>query len=262
MKLYNPIIEKGRDLTAADRELIVSPAHDKPGRSAALLWESLFEIEGVYVPQSVYRFFKQTEPFSNINFLESIPEHHSAFDNLGKGRMHDLLIQAQWEEEKIIIAVEAKVDEPFDNQTIKEYRTTGEATLTSGKNSNKPARISKLIKAIFPEWQHSEVENLKYQLLQATAGTLAEAKTRNAAKAIFCVLNFKPMEPGLDYSTKNALNSKNMDDFFRAFTNVATQQMATNQLHGPFYVPGDADIPSDIPLYFLKLEQVFNSPKN
>lgn len=170
--------------------------------------------------------------------------------------MQDLMIEAEYLGERIVITVEAKVDEPFDNRTIGEYLRSGLATQESGRNSNKAARIEKLLNAIFPKSQHTTVQNLKYQLLPATAGTLAEARKLNATKAIFCVLNFKPEAPSEEYVYKNKQNDKDLNEFMQALS-FGIDQAESDLLYGPITVPGDAEIPNDVPLYFLKLEQVF-----
>ncbi len=259
MKLFNPLIANGRQLSATDRALVVSPAHDKPGRSAALLWESLFEVPGIFIPKAINDFLINHPDFYNSTYKEIIPEHHTAFDNLGKGRMHDLLIELEFNDLKTVIAIEAKVDEPFDSRTVKEYLDEGISIIDAGKNSSRPQRVTKLLKAMFAPSLHASALSVKYQLLQATAGTLTEAKLRGADRAVFCILNFKPDNPSAQFTAKSQLNRQHLADYCSLFAGESVVLGGNNNFIGPFTVPGDADIPGNIPLYFLCLEQQFQT---
>ncbi len=99
------------------------------------------------------------------------PEMSTKFDNYGKGRTHDLGIYGKTVSGKrIFIGVEAKVNETFGGTVQSVYDKV--AYLKSvGKNSNLDARIEGLKKKYFPDLP---LDDIRYQLLYAIAGTLCE----------------------------------------------------------------------------------------
>ena len=72
--------------------------------------------------------------------------------------------------EKVIIGIESKVDEPFSDSLEKIY------SKHLKKDSNKNNRIDELCIALFGQKYNSDFSHIKYQLLTATGGLLAEGK--------------------------------------------------------------------------------------
>ncbi len=105
--------------------------------------------------------------------LESgIPELEIRFDAYGHGREHDLGIYGKTSSGKtIFIGVEAKVDESF-NETVADVYLKAKAKELAGISTNLPSRIEDLITLNFKNID-SKVFELRYQLLYATAGTVA-----------------------------------------------------------------------------------------
>ena len=101
----------------------------------------------------------------------AIPDMSTKFDDYGKGRTHDLGIYGKTVSGKrIFIGVEAKVNETFGGTVQSVYDKV--AYLKSvGKNSNLDARIEGLKKKYFPDLP---LDDIRYQLLYAIAGTLCE----------------------------------------------------------------------------------------
>ena len=130
------------------------------------------------------------------------PEAETKLPSRGKGRNHDLLLYS----EKLVIGIEAKVDEPFGNN-----RSILQESNKASKG--KKARIDWLLRTILPNGrglQDREVGNLKYQLFTATAGTLLEAAKRDLEECIFLVLAFHPKGDPV-----NQANKKSFEDFVR-----------------------------------------------
>lgn len=185
----------------------------------------------------------------NLKFELCSPEHVSKLDNYkGNARNHDLLITATDQNgEKFIISVESKVDEPFD-LTVEGRREAAMADIFKNPRSKAQYRINDLLEAIFvkPNAKHEE---LRYQLLTAIAGTLAEAKKQDAKKAIFLVQTF------ISNNMKSKLHRQNQMDFdylIKLLTSGKQEIIHDGDLVGPFTFPGNEFIPGDVELWVGK----------
>lgn len=108
----------------------------------------------------------------SVEFKRAIPEMEVRFDQFGRGRVHDLGITGLTASGKsLFVGVEAKVDEPF-GALVREAYLSAKARQIAGKSSNAPERIEQLLKLHFHTPSPSMFE-VRYQLLYATAGTLA-----------------------------------------------------------------------------------------
>jgi hypothetical protein len=187
-----------------------------------------------------------------LDFKLCSPEHVSYFDKYtGNGRNHDLLINAtNPNREKFIISVESKVDEEF-GPTIGKYLDKIQKKKNNGQNSNADKRIEDLRKAIFPNISISDFGELKYQLLTAIAGTLAEAKKQEAKKAVFLVQTF------ISNNMKSKLHRQNQLDFdylIKLLTNGKQEIIHDGDLVGPFTFPGNEFIPDNVELWVGKYD--------
>ena len=139
---------------------------------------------------------EKISPKLTINKAVAEIEHHSKFDNYGKGRMQDLAI---WEngvgKMRYFIGIEAKVDEPFNSQTI------GEA-----KNDKKD-RVEDLIERYLPNRNEKGIDEMRYQLLYYLAGSVCE----NSDLILMPILVFKT-ESYNDNRGDN--NKKDFEKFF------------------------------------------------
>lgn len=138
-----------------------------------------------------------------IDEIEKVTiEGRVAFDNYNHSREHDLAVVARTESnQSVFIGIEAKVDESFGSNTIKQYET---AALKKSKNSKVPARI-KGLKEYFPKAKDDEFQKLQYQLATATAGTLCAKTDKNSDfdYYVFMVLVFKTSLYNEDNGEKN-----------------------------------------------------------
>jgi len=136
--------------------------------------------------------------------------------DLGTGgpRNHDLLMIGK----NCVIGLEAKVSEPFGNNTVEQEWEKAETV------NKKEKRIPGLIKFLSNK-DHSDfkstptsIKNLQYQLLTATVGTILEAKRRKKKQAIVLVLIFTGNVAKEDgYKQKIDRNNKAFDAFNKEF---------------------------------------------
>lgn len=194
--------------------------------------------------------YRQTLKGFDLEFELCSPEFVTRFDKYnGNGRNHDLLILAKdKKEEKVIISVESKVDESY-GQLVGPCLKSIKRQKEEGKASNADFRIEELRKAIFPQLEPNVFESLKYQLLTAVAGTLAEAKIQGTKKAIFLVqtLLTSSMDKG-----KHRKNQRDLDSFINVISNGKYPNIRDNDLLGPFKFPGNQFIPDDVKLWIGK----------
>ena len=118
-------------------------------------------------------------------------------------------------QEKVVVSIESKVDETF-GQTIGTYLRAIERRIQNGEVTNAGFRIEQLKEAFFPTIGQTVFESLRYQLLTAIAGTLAEAKNQQAKKAIFLVQTF--VSSNMD-SKKHRQNHRDLDHFLEVISN-------------------------------------------
>ena len=152
-------------------------------------------------------------------------EYVTALPGAGEGRNHDAVLY----NEDIVITIEAKADETLGNLIGEELKNA---------SVNKLNRISKLLEYIF-EGSFKDYQNLRYQLLTASVGTLLEAKKQNLATAVMTVLVFKTNGDVIE--EKLASNHKDIEEFLTA--------VGAYEENGLYVIPNN----TDIKLYFKEI---------
>lgn len=211
----------------------------KDYRSAKELAKSWFRHGGAQIPEELSELLNNNTATKKLKIKYVLPEKETRLDNYGKGRTHDLILIGENENENILIAIEAKVDEPFGELISKYLKKTN-------SKSNIPLRIEQLNKSLFRVKPSSD---LRYQLLHSIAGTLIEAKAHNASMAIFVVHEFCS-------SSSNPIKRKrNQDDLNEFVSSLLTKTtlVESNDLIGPIKIPGSTLIPWEISLYIGKI---------
>ncbi len=214
------------------------------GRSAketAILWSS-------GIPQE----FKAVLQPINLKYKFCSPEFNSKFDKYGGNvRNHDLLIIAENKSgKKMVISVESKVDEEFA-KTLDKTIKAAKKSLIDNPNSKRLIRIKELRKVIFGSVSKEQLV-IRYQLLHAIAGTLADAKRQETKTAIFLVQTLITSEINRN---KYDQNQKALNDFLKLFTKDEHTSIKDGELLGPFRILGKTDlIPNDVDLWIGKYE--------
>lgn len=142
--------------------------HWKAGRSAHSIADFIINRSG---EKRIAKLLERVVP-EEVVLEKAIPEFEVRFDQYGRGRVHDLGVFGTTQSGKsIFIGIESKVDESF-NRTVSEVYLEAKAKQIAGETTNAPARIEDLIRRNFHNIDPSVFE-LRYQLLYATAGTVA-----------------------------------------------------------------------------------------
>lgn len=163
--------------------------NSKQGTSAptlAAVWAGPVEVMGAL----------QNQPeFEGLRLTHIAVEAQSAVDDFSGPRNHDLVAHGELPNgERVIVCVEAKAGESFGatvaQQTAAATRAKANAD-QAGKTSNAQDRLTGLLERFvgYPAAEQ-RVQELRYQLLTALAGTLSEAEEAAALHAVLMIHEF------------------------------------------------------------------------
>lgn len=212
--------------------------HWQDGRSAKELAKAWFRAENP--PANLTNLF--LTHFSKIEFWEGRPERETRLPEFGEGRNHDLWLQGSADAKLFTVCIEAKVDEPFGNQSVGAYRASGIARREDGESTRVPERIDSLLRIVGV--RDAAWDELRYQLLTGVAGTVLQARLDNASHAAFVVWEFRP--PPADKKAekieakKRAANARELD-LLLTLLRGETTRFESGMLYGPFPF-GDVEI--------------------
>ena len=217
------------------------------GRSAKELAKAWFPASGMArVPVELEKLLASHDDVIGAEITHGSPEVRIRLDDFpGETRNADLVLLSSRGKEQIVLTIEAKADEPFD-------MTIGEKLDSAPKGSNIPKRVEQLCLALFGSTpaDKSSLKNLRYQLLNATAATLIEAKQKNACKAVFVIHEFVTDKTA---SEKLNANQNDLVSFTKELSRGAVTSVPSGVLFGPLNVPGGTYVPANMPLYLGKI---------
>jgi hypothetical protein len=180
------------------------------------------------------------------------PECQIPFDSrAGEPRNADLAFVGRRGEAKVAVTIEAKADEPYGATIAKTACDAFERRIVNPRSQG-VERIVDLITSLLPPWEKGcpHVEGLYYQLLTATAGSIAYARIHGAAIAVMIIHEFRTEK------TDDALHGRNEEAysaFLHRIRGSAPSQDELGSLLGPFLVPGTPLFDSPPALYIGKI---------
>ena len=181
---------KGNDIATLDQwRTCVRSEHWKQGRSAYSLADFILNRNGAKILES-----RVSSALSQPVRLESAtPEYRASFDHYrGNPSNLDLGVWGQMGfESTLFVGLEAKVDEPFGDNTVCERYRAAIRELSKNPRSRGGDRIKNLLSLYFSDPSDpcdSRFSQIRYQLLTGTAGTVA----RQQDLSIFYVLVLSP----------------------------------------------------------------------
>lgn len=168
------------------RDLLASPEkHWQCGKSAKALaycWENC---EGF--PLEVEMILKQSNAFDRIELLLAFPEWVVKLPGRGRQSYNDIWALAKVPNGLVSIAVEGKVDEPFD-KTLGQWKKNA--------SQGKLKRLKYLISCL--GLNAEPPSHVRYQLLHRTASAAIMAERFGASAAVMLVQSFSPTDKGFD----------------------------------------------------------------
>jgi hypothetical protein len=169
----------------------------QPGTSAPTLaaaWSGPLDLLGALATQP---------ELASITVNRALVEAKASFDShRGNVRNHDLVLHGTTQhDEAVVVCVEAIAGEPLGN-TVTEQRKQAQRAERINDNSQAVTRLDELV-ARFCRHRPDDARSgaLRYQLLTAWAGTLADAA--EAAHAVFVLHEFRTDERPEDRSAHN-----------------------------------------------------------
>lgn len=221
------------------------------GRSAKEAARAWLEGKSLTMPSEINSALANSDYFGNILKWEAEPEARLKFDDFkGEPRNSDLSVKVIDEMGPYLLTVEAKADESF-GQTIAKTYAQATARLLDNPRSNGINRILQLSYIILGMNNENEIQktSIRYQLLTACAGTLAEAEKHGYGRAVMLIQEFITNKTN-DINHKK--NTKDLLDFVSLISCGKVQSMDSGAIYGPFRTPGQTTRKSQVDLFFCK----------
>ena len=249
MEFFNT---RGRPLrSVVDWQCLAPPAakhHWAAGRSALELARDWMEGDAA---ERTTALLGSRPELAGVVLRDGIAEKLTRFDDIRGGpRHHDLLVHATAPSGEVVIGVEGKADESFD-LTLRDY--VANALRRRPETTRAPERLDRLTTTFFGATLDDEPElgDLRYQLLAALAGTLADAKLDNARHAVLLVHEF------VTERTSDRLHAQNgaaLDAFVARLGAEVAAGDDSAWITGPVVVRGDGRwLPAELPVFVAKL---------
>lgn len=203
------------------------------------------------VPEELTALFDSRAETRGLVVDEALPEHRVSFDaHGGEPRNADLALIGRASGSKIAVTIEAKADESFGATVARTVADALERGIGNPR-SRGVRRVEDLVRALLPTRGKGlpHVGDLRYQLLTATAGTLAYAASEHASLAVLIVHEF------ITDQTTDIRHANNVADLERFVRRLAGDQVSSvrgQSLLGPFSVP-EASPFRGIPLLIGKI---------
>ncbi|OGT34152.1 MAG: hypothetical protein A2W28_06600 [Gammaproteobacteria bacterium RBG_16_51_14] len=191
------------------------------------------------------------------------PELVTPLPERGEGRNHDLVLIGKRRGLSVTICVEAKVDEPFGNQTVGGYWLEARKKRDRIKNpvtSKAPERIESLLRIVFgnsAKPDHDPWSGIRYQLLAAIAGTVLQAEQAGSFFAVFAVHEFHTDAIDGDRALEN---TSAFEHLVRVLTGHHELKVEPGKLYGPIRIFANQYLHKDKELLVGKAVSVWRVP--
>ena len=223
------------------------------GRSAKECARAWLELNPDYVPAEISQALCGHPDLGRIlPGWSAEPEARIRFDSCrGEPSNLDVLLTVEDEGGPLVIAVEAKADEPFGKDRRGHLREVSERRAKNPRSQG-VARLEQLAAAILgvPGDRLPEVGKLRYQLLTASAAALAEAQRQSAHRTVVIIQEFVTARTS---DQKHHDNAKDLNAFVHKLSDGVVATVAEGTVRGPLELPGHALIDSPIQFYIGKV---------
>jgi len=228
--------------------------HWVDGRSAKELAKAWFPVEGdPQVPPELKSLLDSREDTRGIVFDEGEPERAVVFDGCGgEPRNADLVLWGRMPGGKVLVSIEAKADEPFGDIAGEYVRQS----IARNPRTRIPERFSLLCQRVLGvDADNGEALTLRYQLLTAVAGTLADAASRGAETAVFVVHEFI----GMTDDGKVDANAADLNRLVKLLSRGSIDAISPGTMAGPFEVSGNEHFAGTERLFIGKCRRILDA---
>lgn len=235
--------------------------HWKEGRSAFELARAWTETETPHAPPDLQHILDFCPHTRGLILDRGVVEHETPLPFGSRGpRCHDLVLWGRRADNRFLLSIEAKADEPFGATIACELEKALKRPVTRFPDRLHWLTCGLLDTPAFtaPNRLNPAIADISYQLLTAIGGTVVEAARGNAHAAIFLVHEFRT---ALTRDEKMDRNGDALDGFLRAFQaaqGLADQglPLVSGHMIGPIPLRPiliSPSFPAHIPLYIGKL---------
>ena len=208
-----------------------------PDRSAMETARAWLTVSSPQLPEEVAAALLSHPSFGPCRAWTGEPEVRLKFDAFpGEPRNTDLLLVCSDAHGDYLVAVEAKADEPFADLASDALADAVEPKIAN-PGSNALVRIEQLAAAILGARAANtpRLRDIRYQLLTAAAGVLAEANRLNISRAVLLVHEFVTDKTRDENHHRNAAD---LGHFVARLSSGRITALASGSIVGPFAVPG------------------------
>jgi hypothetical protein len=207
---------------------------------------------GPRVPDEIVRLLNSHPDLVGWDLEKVTPEHVVSFDPWGGPRHSDLAGWGSNGKGHFCLHVEAKADESFD-ELVGRILDSAARKIANDENTNVVSRVQGLAASLLPARTPNGVKlgDLRYQLLTAVAGLLADALKSEVRQAVFVVQEFSSKETR---QINHERNRRDLDNFVACLSRGQVQNLVAEKLEGPFKVPGMPLFENPAALYIGKVE--------
>ena len=213
-----------------------NPDQWKNGRSAKECAQAWL-VNPDCVPEEISQTLRSHPDFGRIlPGWSAEPEARVPFDSFKGERANlDMLLTAEDEGGPLVVAVEAKADEPF-GKTVENTLREADKRKANNLRSREMDRLEKLAADIFgvPGDRLQEVGKLRYQLLTASAAALAEAQRQSAHRAVVIIHEFVTDQTS---DKKCCDNAKDLNAFVCKLSDGVVTTVVEGTVQGPLVRP-------------------------
>lgn len=217
---------------------------DRSAKEVARAWlENPFEL-----PPEISALLSSSGDFEGLKVDLIEPEARLPFDGYNGPRNADLALRAVDLRGPVGVTVEAKADEKF-GKTVSEVFADALEVLVENPRSRRLARITELSQSLFRKKLegHVSIDQLRYQLLTATAGTLAHATNIGSSRAVLIIHEFVTSDTKISNIEQN---STDLTAFVHRISRGTVEKVDPGKLYGPFDLPGDP-LFEQVPAFYI-----------
>ncbi len=233
---------------------LAGPKHDnqwQDGRSAKEAARAWIELAPGSLPTEILEALLSHEDLGEMIEWSAEPEARVTFDSFGGEPANlDLMVHARDGGGPLVIAVEAKADEPF-GATLAETSRAASKRRAENPRSKGLDRLEGLAETVLgvPGDELTRIGTLRYQLLTATAAAVAEAQRRSVSRAVLLIQEFVTDKTS---DEKHAANAGDLDAFVRHISGGVIEGVEAGTVCGPFELPGVREAGSGVGFYLGK----------
>lgn len=236
----------------------LGPDHWSDGRSAMEAARAWLEGDAVDPPKELMPALKRHDAFGKLATWWAEPQMKLAFDGPADATFDaNLLVHAEDAHGAFLIAVDAMTDEPFGDTVADTLAAAVDSLLETGCSTGID-RVTRLAAALLGPrvGDGPALKDLRYGLLTACAGCIAEAERHGVSRALLLIQEFVT-----DRTVDRKLlpNAIDLGRFVKRLSHGAFKSVGPGDIVGPFPLPGAPLLAGGVDFYIGKISRNLRS---